>query len=168
VTPEHPIYSRERDRYIPAGNLSAGDTLETLQGCCVRLVGIETLRSPPTGVFNLEVMGAHNYFVRALSTGDGLLVHNAYFGKALPHLFGKHGKQWGAVSVRQFMGVIRGHMDSATDIVAGTYRGVERGIHYFNKQTKMWVFEDLYGEIKYAWKLDARQVWGLFNKANVQ
>ncbi len=72
VTPNHPIYSVDRDDFIPAGELHEGERLLQLDGTTTRLVRTEHRHNPEI-VYNLQVQGEHVYRV----TSDGLLVHNS-------------------------------------------------------------------------------------------
>ena len=73
TTPEHPFWSEDRQAFIPAGDLRAGETLRLVTGNTVRITGI-TRRGPPEPVYNLEVSNQHVYYV----SDAGVLVHNSY------------------------------------------------------------------------------------------
>nr|WP_044235914.1 Ig-like domain-containing protein [Gimesia maris] len=70
TTPNHPIWSVDREAFVRADSLSVGEQLQTLNGIA-RITSI-TARGPPETVFNLEVQVKHTYFV----TDSGVLVHN--------------------------------------------------------------------------------------------
>ncbi len=71
TTPAHPFWSEDRQDFITAGNLRAGETLRVF-GSTTRVTSI-TPRNSPEAVYNLEVHLDHVYHV----TGNGVLVHNA-------------------------------------------------------------------------------------------
>jgi hypothetical protein len=71
VTANHPIFSVDRNAFVPAEELQVGETLKTRAGTA-RIAAIEPL-ADAARVFNLEVHGEHVYHV----TADGLLVHNS-------------------------------------------------------------------------------------------
>ncbi|MCB9796419.1 MAG: hypothetical protein H6741_27295 [Alphaproteobacteria bacterium] len=76
-TAEHPFYLPDRGRYVELGELEPGDRL-LLQGGREAWVAALEVISEPEIVYNFEVDGTHNYFVRAEAWGgDGVLVHNA-------------------------------------------------------------------------------------------
>ncbi len=84
VTPNHPIWSEDRQAFVPAGELRIGEQLRSLFDEQIRVVSIAP-RAPPAYVCNLEVAGEHVYGV-----GEwGWLVHNAYHG-SLPKPPAKH------------------------------------------------------------------------------
>tara|TARA_R110001592_G_scaffold264311_1_gene529711 strand:+ start:446 stop:1111 length:666 start_codon:yes stop_codon:yes gene_type:complete len=70
TTPNHPIWSVDREAFVRADSLSVGERLQTLNGI-VRITSI-TARGPPEPVYNLEVQVKHTYFV----ADSGVLVHN--------------------------------------------------------------------------------------------
>ena len=72
VTANHPIWSEDRARFVPAGDLRPGETLRSL--CGPLTVAFLLPRPAPEPVFNLEVAAEHVYHVSAA----GVLVHNAY------------------------------------------------------------------------------------------
>jgi hypothetical protein len=67
VTAEHPFFSQ--GRWVPVAELRIGDSLETLTGTPLRLES-KALVKRPLSVFNITVMGEHNYYA------GGVLVHN--------------------------------------------------------------------------------------------
>jgi hypothetical protein len=71
VTAAHPIWSEDRQAFVPAGHLVSGERLRTLEGL-YHVKGI-TSRGPPAPVYNIEVSVDHTYLV----TDHGILVHNA-------------------------------------------------------------------------------------------
>ena len=73
VTRHHRLFSAVRQDWVRAGDLKAGETLKTKTGVVrVTSVGVESL--PRLEVFNLEVFGAHRYFVGE----HQVLAHNVY------------------------------------------------------------------------------------------
>ena len=75
-TLEHPFFVPVRGEYVPMGELGAGDGLRREDGgeAVVVDVGVRYVRAV---VFNLEVEGVHNYFVRPHpAVGEGVLAHN--------------------------------------------------------------------------------------------
>lgn len=70
VTPEHAMWSEDRQAFVPAGELRVGERLRTLDGW-TRVVRLEERPRPET-VYNLEIQVHHVYYV----TQSGLLTHN--------------------------------------------------------------------------------------------
>jgi hypothetical protein len=71
-TPIHPIWSVDRNDWVPLGELTEGETLQALGGIATVLsLALVTCSLP---VYNIEVHGEHVYQVGEL----GLLVHNTY------------------------------------------------------------------------------------------
>jgi hypothetical protein len=71
ATDVHPVWSVDREEWVPAGELLFGELLDTLAGP-VAVERVERLESP-LDVYNIEVHGEHVFRV----TADGVLVHNA-------------------------------------------------------------------------------------------
>jgi len=73
-TTVHPIWSLDRNEWVPLGEIEVGEQLASLSisANVLRL----TVVNRPTAVYNIEVHGEHVYQVGEL----GLLVHNAYNG----------------------------------------------------------------------------------------
>jgi hypothetical protein len=71
ATDVHPVWSIDREDWVPAGKLEPGEHVDTLSGL-VAVASVEPLDRHPA-VYNLEVHGEHVYRV----TVDGVLVHNA-------------------------------------------------------------------------------------------
>ncbi len=71
VTPNHPIWSEDRQAFVPAGELRIGEHLRSLFDEQIRVVSIAP-RAPPAYVCNLEVAGEHVYAVSTL----GVPAHN--------------------------------------------------------------------------------------------
>ena len=72
VTPNHPIWSEDRQAFVPAGELQVGEQLRSLFDEQIHVVSIAP-RAPPVFVYNLEVAAEHVYGV----TAHALLAHNA-------------------------------------------------------------------------------------------
>jgi len=71
ATDVHPIWSVDREDWVPAGKLEPGEQVDTLTGP-VAVTSVEPLERHPA-VYNLEVHGEHVYRIAV----DGVLVHNA-------------------------------------------------------------------------------------------
>ena len=71
ATDVHPIWSVDREDWVPAGKLEPGEQVDTLGGP-VAVANVERLESR-VDVHNIEVHGEHVFRV----TADGVLVHNA-------------------------------------------------------------------------------------------
>ena len=70
ATDVHPVWSVDREDWVPASKLEPGELVDTLSGP-VTVVGVEQLDRHPA-VYNLEVHGEHVYRIAV----DGVLVHN--------------------------------------------------------------------------------------------
>ena len=70
ATDVHPVWSVDREDWVPAGKLEPGEQVDTLSGP-VAVPSVEPLERHPA-VYNLEVHGEHVYRVAV----DGVLVHN--------------------------------------------------------------------------------------------
>ena len=77
ATDVHPVWSVDREDWVPAGKLEPGEQVDTLTGP-VAVASVEQLDRHPA-VYNLEVHGEHVYHI----TVDGVLVHNAGPGDCL-------------------------------------------------------------------------------------
>jgi hypothetical protein len=71
-TAGHPFWSEDRQAFVQAGDLRAGERLRTERAGVRPVTAVET-RPGRTVVYNLEVDAEHAYFVSPL----GVLVHNA-------------------------------------------------------------------------------------------
>ena len=71
ATDVHPVWSVDREEWVPAGELQPGEQVDTLAGP-VAVASVERLESR-VDVHNIEVHGEHVFRV----TADGVLVHNA-------------------------------------------------------------------------------------------
>ncbi|MCU0721098.1 MAG: polymorphic toxin-type HINT domain-containing protein [Pirellula sp.] len=84
-TPIHPIWSVDRNDWVPLSNLVEGETLHSSRGIATILsLALVTCSLP---VYNIEVNGEHVYQVGEM----GVLVHNTYadtFFRAFPDLKG--------------------------------------------------------------------------------
>lgn len=72
VTDTHPFWSEDRQNFIPAGQLHAGEHLRRADGTLTQVTRITPRRGPPVSVFNLEIDAEHVYHVGT----SGVLVHN--------------------------------------------------------------------------------------------
>ncbi|NBU17324.1 MAG: hypothetical protein EBS48_10020, partial [Actinobacteria bacterium] len=70
ATDVHPVWSVDREEWVPAGELEPGEQVDTLAGP-VAVLSVERLESA-LDVYNIEVHGEHVFRV----TADGVLVHN--------------------------------------------------------------------------------------------
>jgi hypothetical protein len=70
VTANHPLFSEDREDWVPAGELKIGEKVRTLDGTAT-LTG-KKQRPGRHKVYNLEVHRTHTYFVGR----EGLWVHN--------------------------------------------------------------------------------------------
>jgi hypothetical protein len=79
TTPEHPFYVDALNSYVPAGKIEVGTQLTRN---CENSVTFRSAfsRSQATIVYNLEVLGAHNFVVALPNNGPRLLVHNRCVG----------------------------------------------------------------------------------------
>jgi hypothetical protein len=71
ATDVHPVWSVDREEWVPAGELEPGEQVDTLTGP-VAVREVQPLESA-LDVYNIEVHGEHVFRV----TADGVLVHNA-------------------------------------------------------------------------------------------
>jgi len=105
ATDVHPVWSVDREEWVPAGELEPGELVDTIAGP-VAVLSVERLESA-LDVYNIEVHGEHVFRV----TADGVLVHNAC---ALP-ILGRppHGKsQHNSAMVATALTWIRGGMSN--------------------------------------------------------
>lgn len=79
-TGNHPIWSADRQAFVPAAELLPGERLSGITGGTATLVRCTPVRGPPQLVYNLEVDGEHVYHVGT----SGLLVHNNCPGDGPP------------------------------------------------------------------------------------
>jgi hypothetical protein len=70
VTANHPIYSYDRQAWVPAGDLGLQERVQTLRGTATLLARTE--KPGRQTVYNLEVHRCHAYLV----SQDGILAHN--------------------------------------------------------------------------------------------
>lgn len=74
-TPNHPFYSYDHQAYIPIGELTFGETVQTAGERAVKFIGGKS-REKDEHVYNFEVWREHNYYVGSKESGEFLLVHN--------------------------------------------------------------------------------------------
>ena len=83
-TREHPFWVEAAAAWVPLWELAQGDVLTTYGGGKAVVVGLGA-RPGAHEVFNIEVDGPHNYFVRADgSDAPSVLVHNKGGGCTIP------------------------------------------------------------------------------------
>ena len=87
VTDVHPVWSLDREEWVPAGELEPGELVDTLAGP-VAVLSVERLESA-LDVYNIEVHGEHVFRV----TADGVLVHNACASTSGNNVFASAGRQ---------------------------------------------------------------------------
>ena len=85
ATDVHPVWSVDREDWVPAGKLEPGEHVDTLSGP-VAVASVEPLDRHPA-VYNLEVHGEHVYRIAV----DGVLVHNAGPGTYVASALLNHG-----------------------------------------------------------------------------
>lgn len=128
VTPQHPIFSFDRDGWVAAADLQLGERVVT-ETSTATVASVGAYSTPSTAVYNLEVFGVHRYYVHA----DGVLVHNtcgaegeapkllaqgAYRAeqfasqKLFDGHFAKHGAEWGAGNITK-----TGYLKRAQDLL---------------------------------------------------
>jgi len=74
VTANHPLFSADRDDWVPAGEVEIGERLQTTNGTAT-LTG-KSQRPGRHKVYNLEVHRSHSYYVSQF----GILAHNTGIG----------------------------------------------------------------------------------------
>jgi hypothetical protein len=77
TTAEHPFYVPAQGKFVPAGELQAGDELVSHTGELVRIDTVSPLGELTT-VYNLRVADHHTYFVGGHIWAWDVWVHNAY------------------------------------------------------------------------------------------
>ncbi len=75
ATPEHPFYVPDESRFVALEDLAPGDRLVDDAGRDAELLDL-VATSQLAPVFNLEVEGAHDYFVVGPDGDGAVLVHN--------------------------------------------------------------------------------------------
>jgi hypothetical protein len=89
----HPVWSVDRQEWVPLAELAEGETLQGLDGLAVVLS--VSLSRVSQAVYNIEVHGEHVYQVGEL----GVLVHNSYLREAMIKAFGHPGPGWQAAHI---------------------------------------------------------------------
>jgi hypothetical protein len=87
ATDVHPVWSVDREEWVPAGEFQPGERMDTLGGP-VAVREVQRLESP-LDVYNIEVHGEHVFRV----TADGVLVHNACASTSGNNVFASAGRQ---------------------------------------------------------------------------
>ncbi len=83
ATPSHRFFNPVEMEYVPAEELTAGDTLLSESGELVTVTATELCElSDPVTVFNLSTAQNHNYFVLSEEDGEGILVSNSCLHKS--------------------------------------------------------------------------------------
>ncbi len=77
-TPNHPFYSSDRQAYLPVGELTFGEAVQTASEREVKFIGGKS-RKKGEHVYNFEVWREHNYYVGSIRSSEFLLVHNLCF-----------------------------------------------------------------------------------------
>ncbi len=130
----HPVWSVDRQEWVPLAELAEGETLQGLDGLAVVLsVTLSRVTHP---VYNIEVHGEHVYQVGEL----GLVVHNEcvyrafdaagnviYTGmtKSFPRRFAEHAREKG-IEIVELVG----------DLTRDAARGVEQALIDIHKLGK--------------------------------
>ena len=115
----HPVWSVDRQEWVPLAELAQGERLQGLDGLAVVLsVSLSRVSQP---VYNIEIHGEHVYQVGEL----GLVVHNA------DGLVCRTG--WGAFGWGKKLKAPKGALPAVTkavnsDIIHAAERAVERGV----------------------------------------
>lgn len=88
ATANHPFWSEDRQAFVPACQLTQGETLRHADNTITQVTRINPRRGPPATVYNLEVNAEHVYYVGQ----DGVLVHNnCAHGNSLASTAANHG-----------------------------------------------------------------------------
>lgn len=85
ITPNHPLFSMDREDYVPAGELRIGENVKTESGM-LAVVSSVYQREKSVPVYNLEVHRVQSYFVgsqRLLAHNTGVSCWKAWAGSAL-------------------------------------------------------------------------------------
>ncbi len=104
-TPEHPFWVPSERDYVALMDLAVGTVLRTYGGSEATVLGL-TLRKGDVEVYDIEVEGLHNFFVRGPGgEAAGVLVHNSTPKRLFPgvvvdstqfgHKVGKHAVDFG-------------------------------------------------------------------------
>lgn len=174
VTANHPIYSFDRDDWVPAGELKINEKVRTIDGTAT--LTSKSKRPKRETVYNLEVHRSHAYHVSQF----GILAHNSNIlnciisPKKLQHEF-KHAPDfgvtgnWNKQTGKTFHDAIQAHV-GRTDIqkIAGTYRGNINVTHHFDPVTGLNAMVDEARNFVGGWKLGQAQIDNLLRIGNVQ
>ena len=126
----HPVWSVDREEWVPAGDLEPGELVDTLAGP-VAVLSVDRLESA-LDVYNIEVHGEHVFRV----TADGVLVHNNYLranmiaaygadfmkGKQAAHIIPQNGWLWSPSALKDIIKRVKdaGLMDDVANGFAST------------------------------------------------
>ena len=132
ATDVHPVWSLDREEWVPAGELEPGELVDTLAGP-VAVHSVQRLESA-LDVYNIEVHGEHVFRV----TADGVLVHNAcaplranmiaehgaeyMAGKQAAHIIPKNGWSWANPALHSIIAKVKeaGLIDDVANGFAAT------------------------------------------------
>lgn len=127
VTANHPIYSEDRDTWVPTGDLKVGEQVRTADGTA-RLTARSQRRGRQT-VYNMEVHRSHAYFVSdfavlAHNTGiagcSGTWIKRDLYGE-LNGLVGRADKAKFAAALKK--GLVGPHNQSGVKMLSPLYNG---------------------------------------------
>ena len=121
VTPAHPFFSKDRGRWVPAGELAVGERVLAKAGTQV-LEGTKIWPGERT-VYNLEVGGAHNFLVGK----GGVVVHNGCAAWK-PRYYSTDGTTWNPIQH-----IMKWHGPFG----ANSIRVKERFLETFDTETKL-------------------------------
>ncbi len=176
---EHPFFVVEQDKYIPMVELEPGMALKTDNGAGAVVVELHPL-SETMQMYNLTVEHVHNYYVFSDEDDPGILVHNTNCGvgfgtRQLQSKF-KHASDFGVPgnynpqNGQLFQDALETHIQGAnTQRIAGTYRGTQNAVHYYDPSTGLNVVVDATtNEFISGWKLFPSQITDLLTNGNVK
>jgi hypothetical protein len=115
ATSQHPFWSRDRNAFVPTGELRIGEELKTALGTSTRVTSIE-IRAGPETVYGLEVAGEHVYQI----TSAGLLVHNASVTSPY-QIDTPHGPRWKDPVTGEFVKAPTGNAGRLRDPKTGRF-----------------------------------------------
>jgi hypothetical protein len=163
-----PIWSIDRQDWVPLGELEAGEQLLSADGVAI-VLAVRPLRTA-VPVYNIEVHGKHVYQVGEL----GLLVHNACtVNPAQVQSKFKHAADFGITgtanksTLSAFTNAIKDHVSSlGTTLVTGTYRGNPVQI-FVDPLSKLAVVTDRAGNFISGWKLNPAQLMNVLTRGSL-
>lgn len=140
VTSHHRFFSADRRDWVPAEGLRRGEHLRARNGVAV-VVDVDHTQRPPTEVFNLEVVGEHQYYVG----NERVLAHNEYSAEG---------------------GTPRRPWKITKEGTAATAQHNKFGTFYKSKSDGLWWSRDQAGHGKSVWKVFDETDKGLQWKAD--